>query len=119
MLPPPLVLSGRRLCRRERSQDLRHRAKIHPLPRVQSTQPRDVTSPEGLANDDEDNVFEVIIQDAMYAPMRLQLILSSNSQPESEQVLSQPWAVGRCSTLSPGGRCPRGSWNPLVPVLHR
>ncbi|KAH9991251.1 hypothetical protein BJV77DRAFT_546272 [Russula vinacea] len=70
MLPPPLVLSGRGLCCRERSH-LRHRAKIRSLPRVQSTQPRDqqhATSPEDFADDDEDNVLEVIIQDSMYAP---------------------------------------------------
>ena len=42
---PPLVRPGRGLRRRERSQDLRHRAKVRPPPRVESTQPRD-TSPE-------------------------------------------------------------------------
>lgn len=73
MLPPPLVLSGRGLCCRERSH-LRHRAKIRSLPHVQSTQPRDqqhATSPEDFADDDEDNVLEVIIQDSMHAPRHL------------------------------------------------
>ena len=104
MLPPPLVLSGRGLCCRERSH-LRHRAKIRSLPHVQSTQPRDqqhATSPEDFADDDEDNVLEVIIQDSMYAPRHLLLILSSNSQPESKQVLSRPWAVGDAQHFRPG-----------------
>jgi hypothetical protein len=42
---PPLVRQSRELRRLERSQDLRRRAKVHPPPRVESTQPRD-TSPE-------------------------------------------------------------------------
>ena len=52
VLPPPLVRSGRRLCHRERSQDLRRRGKIRPLMRVDSTQPRDhqhaTSSPRGF-----------------------------------------------------------------------
>ncbi|KAH9998776.1 hypothetical protein BJV77DRAFT_712152 [Russula vinacea] len=52
VLPPPLVRSGHRLCRRERSQDLRRRGKIRPLMRVDSTQPRDhqhaTSSPRGF-----------------------------------------------------------------------
>jgi hypothetical protein len=42
---PPLSRGHRGLCHRERSQDLRRRAKDRPPPRVESTQPRD-TSPE-------------------------------------------------------------------------
>ena len=51
-VPLPLPSRGnRRQCRRERSQDLRRRAKVHPPPRVESTQPRD-TSP-GLSSGEE------------------------------------------------------------------
>jgi hypothetical protein len=42
---PPLSRGSHGLRRRERSQDLRRRAKVRPPPRVESTQPRD-TSPE-------------------------------------------------------------------------
>ena len=42
---PPRVRPGQGLRRHERSQDLRHRARLRPPPRVESTQPRD-TSPE-------------------------------------------------------------------------
>ena len=42
---PPLNRGNPGLRRRERSQDLRRRAKVRPPPRVESTQPRD-TSPE-------------------------------------------------------------------------
>ena len=42
---PPLSRGNRGLRHRERSQDLRRRAKVRPPPRVESTQPRD-TSPE-------------------------------------------------------------------------
>ena len=42
---PPRVCPGQGLCRHECSQDLRHRARLHLPPHVESTQPRD-TSPK-------------------------------------------------------------------------
>ena len=67
---PPLMGPNRGLRRRERSQDLRRRAKIRPPPRVESTQPRD-TSPELSSGEEtagESKVGEHQSRPQRYAP---------------------------------------------------
>jgi len=68
-LPPP-GRGNRGLRRRERSQDLRRRAKVRPPPRVESTQPRD-TSPELSSGEEtagESKVGENLPESHHYAP---------------------------------------------------
>lgn len=55
---PPVARRGQGLRRRERSQDLRHRARLRPPPRVESTQPRD-TSPELSSGEETAGEFKV------------------------------------------------------------
>jgi hypothetical protein len=67
---PPLARPGQGLRRRERSQDLRRRARLRPPPRVESTQPRD-TSPELSSGEEtagEFKVGEVRSEPRRYAP---------------------------------------------------
>ena len=84
-LPAP-VRPGRGLRRRERSQDLRHRAKVRPPPRVESTQPRD-TSPEMSSGEEtagESRMGEHRPEPRRYAPRPARWDASADDEDEED-----------------------------------
>jgi hypothetical protein len=83
---PPLLRPNRGLRRRERSQDLRHRAKVRPPPRVESTQPRD-TSPELSSGEEtagESKVGEHRPERQHYAPRPARWDASADDEDEED-----------------------------------
>jgi hypothetical protein len=56
---PPLRRGNHGLRRRERSQDLRRRAKVRPPPHVENTQPRD-TGPELSSGEESAGEFKAV-----------------------------------------------------------
>ena len=86
-VPLPLPSRGHRgLRRRERSQDLRRRAKVRPPPRVESTQPRD-TSPELSSGEEtagESKVDENQTESHHYAPRPAPWDESADDEDEAD-----------------------------------
>lgn len=83
---PSQVRTSRGLRRRERSQDLRHRAKVRPPPRVESTQPRD-TSPELSSGEEtagESKVGEHHYEPHRYAPRPARWDASADDEDEAD-----------------------------------
>ena len=85
---PPCVRPGQGLRRHERSQDLRHRARLRPPPRVESTQPRD-TSPELSSGEEtagESKVGELQSEQRHYAPQPACWDTSADDEDEEEWI---------------------------------
>ncbi|KAH9962452.1 hypothetical protein BC827DRAFT_1267057 [Russula dissimulans] len=85
-LPPHHIRPSRGLRSHERSQDLRHRAKIRPPPRVASTQPRD-TSPELSSGEEtagESKVDEFQHEPRRYAPRPTHWDNSADDEDEAD-----------------------------------
>jgi hypothetical protein len=83
---PSHFRSGRGLRRRERSQDLRHRTRPRPPPRVESTQPRD-TSPELSSGEEtagESRVGELQPKPKHYAPRPALWDTSADDEDEED-----------------------------------
>jgi hypothetical protein len=83
---PPLARPGQGLRRRERSQDLRRRARLRPPPRVESTQPRD-TSPELSSGEEtagEFKVGELQSEPRRYAPRAARWDTSADDEDEED-----------------------------------
>ncbi|KAI9455775.1 hypothetical protein BJY52DRAFT_1278510 [Lactarius psammicola] len=83
---PPLSRGNRGLRHRERSQDLRRRAKVRPPPRVESTQPRD-TSPELSSGEEtagESKVGEHQTEPRHFAPRPARWDESADDEDEAE-----------------------------------
>jgi hypothetical protein len=83
---PPLSRGNHGLRRRERSQDLRRRAKVRPPPRVESTQPRD-TSPELSSGEEtagESKVGEHSSDPQRYAPRPARWDESADDEDEAD-----------------------------------
>jgi hypothetical protein len=83
---PPLSRGHRGLRHRERSQDMRRRAKVRPPPRVESTQPRD-TSPELSSGEEtagESKVGEHQSEPQRYAPRPARWDESADDEDEAD-----------------------------------
>ncbi|KAF8267105.1 hypothetical protein EI94DRAFT_1684032 [Lactarius quietus] len=85
-LPPLHGRGSQGLRRRERSQDLRRRAKVRPPPRVESTQPRD-TSPEMSSGEEtagESKAGEHQSEPQHYAPRPARWDESADDEDEAD-----------------------------------